>query len=118
MKKILLLFLTLTLLLLSFTSCAKLVNTETQEVEATVTGIYHRGAFIQMISTGKSMIPITHPARHEVYFKYEDVTLTVNDEVLYDDYKDKVGSKVKCNLIIKHYDDGSNSRTLEIKEIK
>jgi uncharacterized protein YccT (UPF0319 family) len=118
MKKLLFLLLTFALLLLSFTSCAKLVSTETQEVEATVVDTYHRGAFTQMMNTGNVTVPITYPAKHEVYFKYEDVTLTINDEVFYYSYKDKIGSKVKCNLIIKHYDDGSNSRTLEIKEIK
>lgn len=118
MKKTLFLFLAFTLLFLSFTSCAKLVDTEIQEVEATVVGISHREAFIQMIYNGKTAVPIPYPARYEVHFKYEDVTLTINNVVFYDYYKDKIGSKAKCNLIIKHYDDGTSSRTLEIKEIK
>jgi hypothetical protein len=116
MKKLLILILTLALLLPCLVSCAELINTETQEVEATVADIYHRGAWVQMVPTSKSIIPISHPARYEVTFKYENVTLTINDKELYDYYKDKVGSTVKCDLIIEYYDDGSISRTLKRKE--
>ena len=102
--------------LLCFTSCAELINIETQEVEATVTDVYHRGAWIQMIPTGKTMIPISHPAKYEVTFKYANATLTVDDKELYDYYKDKIGTTVKCELIIKYYDDGSTCQTLKLKE--
>lgn len=115
MKKLISLAL-IAIMLLCFVSCAELVNTEMQEVEATVTDVYHRGAWVQMIFTGKVMVPISHPAEYKVTLTYKNVTLTVNDKELYDLYKDKVGETVKCDLIIKYYDDGSTSQKLKLKE--
>ena len=115
MKRIIILAL-IAVILLCFTGCAKLINTETQEVEATITDVYHRGAWVQMISSGKTMIPISHPAKYEVTFTYEDVTLTVDDKELYDYYKGKIGATVKCDLITKYYDNGAVHKTLKLKE--
>lgn len=114
MKKITIIL--LIIILLCLTSCAALVSTETQEVDATVTDVYYRGAWIQMISSGKTMIPITHPAKHEVTFTYKNTTLTVNNKELYDYYKDKIGETVKCDLIIEYYDNGTVHHTLKLKE--
>ena len=115
MKKIISIIL-IAVMFLCFVSCAELINTETQEVDATVTDIYHRGAWVQMMSTGKTMIPISHPAKYEVTFAYANATLTVDDKELYDYYKDKIGTTVRCELIIKHYDNGSTRQTLKLKE--
>lgn len=115
MKKIISLAL-IVIILLYCVGCAELVDTKTQEVEATVTDIYHRGAWTQMVWTGKVMIPIAHPAKYEVTFTYENVTLTVDDEDLYDYYKDKIGETIKCILITEYYDDGSAHQTLKLKE--
>ena len=62
------------------------------------------------------MVPITHPAQYKVTFTYENVTLTVDDKELYDYYKDKIGTTVKCDLVTKYYDDGTIRRTLKLKE--
>lgn len=115
MKKITSILL-ITVLLLCFVGCAELINTETQEVEATVTDVYYKGAWVQMISTGKTTTWITHPAKYNVTFEYENVTLTVNNKELYDYYKDKIGVAVKCNLITEYYDDDSVRQKLELKE--
>ena len=106
----------ITVMLFCFAGCAKLINTETQEVEATVTDVYYKGAWVQPISTGKTTTWITHPAKYIVTFTYENVTLTANSKRLYDYYKDKIGATVKCDLIIEYYDDGSTWRKLELKE--
>jgi hypothetical protein len=115
MKKII----TITLLvamLLCFVSCAELVNTETREVDATVTDVCYKAAWTQMIWSGKVMIPIMHPAKYEVTFAYANATLTVDDKELYDYYKDKIGDTVKCDLIIEYCDDGTIRQTLKLKE--
>jgi len=119
MKMIIGIILTIVLIITSifcFTGCAELINTEIQEVDATVTDIYHRAAWVQMMSTGKTMIPISHPAKYEVTFTYEDVTLTVDDKELYDYYKDKIGTTVKCDLITEYYDNGTTRQKLKLKE--
>lgn len=115
MKKIISIAL-IVIILFCFTGCAELINTETQEVDATVTDIYHRAAWVQMMSTGKAMIPISHPAKYEVTFTYEDVTLTVDDKELYDYYKNKIGTTVKCDLITEYYDNGFMRQILKLKE--
>lgn len=47
MKKLMIFVLTITMLL-CLASCAELIGTETQEVDATVTDVYHKGAWTQM----------------------------------------------------------------------
>lgn len=115
MKKLLLLLLLTTLLLCS-TSCAKLISTDTKEVEATITSVYYKKAWTQMVYTGKTMVPINHKAQYKVELTYENVTLEVDNKSFYDACKDKVGSTVKCDLITEYYDDGSTARTLKRKE--
>ena len=103
-------------LIFCFAGCAKITNIETQGVFATVTDVSYRGAWVQMIPTGKTVIPICHSAKYEVTFTYEDVTLTVDDKELYDCYKGKIGTTVKCDLVTEHYDNDSVKRTLKLRE--
>lgn len=115
MKRLISIILIITTLL-CLTSCAELINTETQEVDATVVSVYHKNAWVQPVWTGKVMIMVSHPAKNEVTFQYENVTLTVNSQSLYNHYKDKIGATVKCDLITEYYDDGSTRQTLKLKE--
>lgn len=115
MKKIISILL-ITFMLLYLVSCAELISTETQEVEATVTDVDYEGAWSQPVWTGEMLMLIPYPAQYKVTFTYENVTLTVDDKDLYDFYKDNVGATVKCDLIIEYYDDGSIEQTLKLKE--
>lgn len=116
MKKLLILILTIALLLPYLVSCAELINTETQEVDAIVTDVYYKKKWVQMIYSGKTMIPIVHRAQYQVTLTYENITLTVDNEEFYNTYKDSIGTTVKCDLITEYYDDGSIYRTLKRKE--
>lgn len=104
-------------ILLCLAGCTELVRTETQEVEATITDVHYNGAWTQIISTGKTTITILHPARYEIIFTYNNIILTVNDEEIYNRYKDKIGDPVVCILITEYYDNGSTYQTLKLKEI-
>ena len=115
MKKIISVLL-ITVMLLYLVSCAELISTETQEVEATVTDVDYKSAWTSMIMSGKVMIPVTHPAKYKVTITYQNATLTVDDEELYDYYKDNIGATVKCDLITEYYDDGTVRQTLKLKE--
>ena len=115
MKKIISVLL-ITVMLLYLVSCAELISTETQEVDAIVIDVYYKGMWMQPVSIGKTTTWITHPAQYKVTFAYENITLTVNDKELYDYYKDKIGTTAKCDLIIKYYDDGMVRQRLELKE--
>lgn len=103
-------------LIFCFSGCAKITNIETQEVFATVTDVHYTGPWVQFIPTGKAVIPISHSAKYEVTFTYEDVTLKVDDKELYDYYKNKIGTTVKCDLVTEHYDNDSVKRTLKLRE--
>lgn len=104
------------IMLLCLVGCAELINTETQEVDATVTDVYYKGAWAQPMWTGKTMMLIPHPAQYKVTFEYENVTLTVDDADIYDYYKDNIGATVKCDLVTEYYDDGTVRQTLKLKE--
>ncbi len=116
MKKLLILVLITSLLLPCLVSCAELINAETQEVDATVTDVYYKKKWVQMIYNGKTTTPIVHRAQYKITLTYKNVTLTVDNKEFYDIYKDKVGSTVKCDLITEYYDDGTIRRTLKRKE--
>ena len=116
MKRILIVTLLITTLL-CLSGCTELICTETQKVEATIIDVYYSGAWTQTIFTGKTIIIIPHPARYEITFTYNNVALTVDDEEIYNRYKDKIGDTAECILITEYYDSGSTYQTLKLKEI-
>ena len=103
-------------LLFCFAGCAKITHIEKQVVDAGVREVHDTAGWVQLFPTGKTIIPISHPAKYEVTFTYEDVTLKVDDKELYDCYKDKIGATVKCDLVIEYYDNGTTSRSLKLRE--
>ncbi len=96
--------------------CSKIISTETETVKATVTDANYRCSLILPIQCGKTVIHRTQPARYEITVKYGTVSTTINDRNLYNEYKDKVGSTIECELIIEHYDNGTTSQELKIKK--
>ena len=108
MKKILTITLIATMLL-CLTSCATLISEEVLEVEAVITEVDRD----PMRYIGNTV----YPADYDVYFEYEGLkgSWDISKET-YEIYKDKVGETIKCNLIIKTYDDGTIRRVLKVKE--
>ena len=108
MKKILTLALIATMLL-CFAGCAELISEEVVEVEAVITEVDRD----PMRYIGKTV----YPADYDIYFEYEGIkgSWDVNKET-YNLYKDKVGETIKCNLIIRTYEDGTVRRVLEVKK--
>lgn len=113
MKKINSIILILLLVTLMFSGCAELVRSETTTVEAVVTDTYHRNAWMQPIRAGKVTTFVRHPAKNCVVVEYEEVTLTINDIDMYEQYKDKIGTTIQCELIVDYYDDGTCKRHLK-----
>lgn len=97
----------------SLTGCAKLIDTQEELIEATIVDTYYKGAWIQMIPSGKTMIPISHPAKHEVILRYNEIQTTINNYDLYSICHGKNGTTIQCTLITKSYDDGSMKQFLE-----
>ena len=115
MKRIILLVLA-GIFLLTLVGCAKVINTETITVDATVIETSHRGAWIQPVVAGKVTTFITHPEQNIVKIQYEDIVISVNDKELYNYYKDRNGETIECNLITKYFDNITTYSYLEVKE--
>lgn len=96
--------------------CGKVINTETKTVKATVTDVHYRSSLILPVRCGKTVIYRTQPAKHNVTLKYKDISTTINNRDLYNEYKNNIGSTVECELITKHYDNGRISKELKIKK--
>lgn len=112
MKKIIPLLLTAALL----TSCAKLTEMEFKTVKATIVAAEQTPLMMMPVQSGKTVTYTTFPARYEITIKYDDISTTINDEDLYNQYKNSVGDVVECELITEHFDDGTISHELKIKK--
>ena len=97
----------------SLIGCAKVVDTQTETVEATIINVYYKGAWMQMIPSGKTMIPISHPAEYWVNLQYGEITASFNNYDLYTACKGKEGATIQCSLITETYDDGTVKQFLE-----
>jgi hypothetical protein len=106
MKKILSIMMIICLVS-SLVGCAKLVNTEYENVEVCVVDICHRGMWLQPVRAGKVTTFITHPDEYEVTVEYNGVSYTIDDEDTYNRYKGKIGQTAIGTLEIRTYDDGT-----------
>ncbi len=95
------------------TGCAKVIQTETKIVNATVVETYHKAAWTQYVWTGKVLIPIYHKAKYEVTLQYKDYKIIVDNQDLYNQCKDSIGTLVECNLVTTYYDDGTSETKLK-----
>ena len=114
MKKVFLLF----LLIFTFClcGCAKVVSTETKEVEGVIVDEYHRGMYITPIRAGKTTIMQTHPAVYRITVEYNGVEYDINGSDIYNNYKDMVGQNTIAVLEITTYDNGEiKEKIIELK---
>lgn len=112
-RKFIYILLLIVLLVVCLSGCAKVIDTETIVVDATVVDVYYRGAYTQILPTGKSCMIVHHPAQYFVTLQYEDYKIRVNNEGLYNRYKDNIGGQVECNLVTRYYDNDTTKTTLE-----
>lgn len=105
MKKIIVAIL-ICIMAMSLMACAKCINTETKEVEVTISDSYYQGSYITFIRSGKVNVPINHPAVYNIKATYNEKTYTVSGYDTYNKYKDKIGEKAKATLVTKTYDNG------------
>ena len=105
MKKILIVFLVITIIFLS--GCAKLIDTKYEDVEIKIVDSYHRSAYSLPMKVGKVMTIQHHPAIYHITVEYNDIEYTISGSSTYHTYKDKIGQTAIGVLEIKTYDDGS-----------
>lgn len=108
MKKILYALL-LTILMVTLVGCAKIVNTETRAVKATI---------IDIDRDPPRNIGKTHRAAdYDIFLKYEDIETWIDiSRTEYNKYKDMVGATIDANLIVDYYDDDSTVQYLRLPE--
>lgn len=114
MKKVFL----LCLLILTFClcGCAKVVSTETTEVEVCIVDEYHRGMYITPIRAGKTTIMQNHPAIYRITVEYNGVEYDINGSDTYNKYNDMVGQNTIAVLEISTYDNGEiKEKIIELK---
>lgn len=95
-------------LILSVVGCKKLVNTEYQTVEVTITDAYRRGP--RRVSYAGSS------SKYRIKVEYNNEEYILNGRDVYYKYKDKIGQKTMGTLTILTYDD--NSVVYKISELK
>lgn len=104
------------LLCIMLTGCKTAVNVEDKPVTVTITDTYHRSAWMQPIHAGKVTTFITHPAQYNVVVEYENETYTLDNQELYDQYKDKIGEQAPAILRITLYDDDTYDKDIIMDE--
>ena len=107
MKTKIILITMITLCLVSCIGCRKLVSTEYEKVEVTITDEYHRGTYVTPMKVGSVTTMHTHPAVYKIYFEYNGEEHYINNRDTYEKYKDKIGQTAIGTLEIRTYDNGS-----------
>lgn len=78
----------------------ELISEEKIEVDAVITEVRHRSAIATQY--------VKRPSDNDIYFEYEGIKGNWDtDYSTYNKYKDKEGETIKCYLITRIYEDGS-----------
>jgi hypothetical protein len=78
----------------------KLVSEEMVEVDAVITDVVHRGPIVTQY--------VKRAADNDIYFEYKGISGNWDtDYSTYNEYRDKEGETIKCYLITRIYEDGS-----------
>ena len=109
MKKINSVFLIFIIMIFSLVGCAKLVNTEYENVEVKITDVYYEPSHTAVVYNPALKMPMSqsYPAIYEVTIEYNGVEYTFSDSDTYNKYKDKIGQTAVGTLEVRTYDDGT-----------
>lgn len=114
MKTISKLLLIIMLSLTMFVGCGS-YNYKIVEVEATVIEKDFTDSWIQIISTGKTTIPITHSATYDVTVQYENLQATIDNKFFFENVEE--GDTVTVHYF-EGYDNAGNLKKTYIDFIK
>lgn len=107
MKTKIICFLFFVIMIFNITGCAKLIKTEYENVEVTITDKYYRGMYPTPMKIGKTMTIRLHPAVYRITVTYNNIEYVISGENVYEKYKDKIGQTTTGKLEIRTYDDDS-----------
>lgn len=107
LKRFVVLFLSLFILVGTMSGCAELVSSETITVNAEISNTYHSGFYQTTMKIGNTTTYITHPESWATYIIYEDKEYVIGTKEIYDLCKDRNGETVQATFIVKTYDNGT-----------
>lgn len=114
MKRFKFIILIVVFMALALTSCAKCISTETSTVNVKVIEQYHKDDDTNVyynVALKQTMV-LHDAAINRITVEYDGVQYSIDDQVTYDKYFDKVGEYVKGTLEIQKYDDGTIKRRI------
>ena len=93
----------LIIFIILLTGCSKIIETEKQDIKVEIINTNYSPMWTQMV--GETFI--TYPSKYEVTVKYKGKEYTVDNEEVYQKYKDKIGEIVDAELTTNIYDTGN-----------
>ena len=97
----------------SLIGCAKVIDTQTETVEAIIVETRFYPGYYTYIKSGQTTIMQWHPPRYYTTLKYNDITEDIYGSELYSICHGKNGDTIQCSLITEIYDDGTVKQFLE-----
>ena len=97
----------------SLTGCAKLIDTQTEIVDATIVNTRFYAGYYTYVKSGSTTIMQWHPARYYTTLEYNGISTDIFGSELYSICNGRNGATIQCNLITESYDDGSVKQFLE-----
>lgn len=94
------------LLIFTLTGCSHIVETTQEDVIVTIINSDYDSAWMQPVKIGKNTTYINHSAKYEIYVEYKGESYIVDDETIYEKFKDKIGETVIGTLKTNTYDNG------------
>ena len=103
-------------LLFSVCACAKMISSDVEKVEGYIIDTDYHRAYTQPIMTGKSVTIFHYPAKYYTKIGYDGLSLTVDDQKIYNQCHGHNGEKFDCLLVTHRYDDETTKRFLQLIE--
>lgn len=97
----------------SLIGCAKIIDTQTETVEATIVETRFYAGYYTPIKSGNTTIMQWHAPRYYTTLRYNDITEDIYGSELYSICHGKDGDTIQCSLITETYDDGTVKQYLE-----
>lgn len=100
-------------LLLLLVSCEKPIYELAYEDYGIIVDKYYRAMWLQPVITGKTTTFINHPEISKICIEYKGNRIWIEDDNVYDEYKDKINEEVKINVIEREYKGGKVKYNIE-----
>ena len=97
----------------SLVGCAKVIDTQTETVEAVIVSTHFTPGYYTTMIVGKTQILQYHPPVYRTTLRYNDIIEDIYGSELYSIAHGFDGDTIQCSLITETYDDGTVKQYLE-----